>query len=325
MAVRNVRHLLLPIFLFGAPPAALAVEGPTAAGPIGGTDIRSALLPPPGVYGGVIGAVAQAFEFVDGSGDTIPILADGDLRKWVAGPFVYFVPDAKVLGGSVGVGAIVPLEQQCGHLFLLEPSACMSGNGDPYVEIDWSRSFGTLRPSKYPGAYPILQGLTVLTGFGVVFPVGTYDGLTPTSQALSIGNNTWDFAPTFGFTYTTRPILAEGTELSFRFFWNNYLENPFTHYSAGDLLDFEFALTERIGRIQVGVTGFYAFQDEDDEILGVRVPPDGRRAKNLELGPVVNYDIPALNSSIKIKGLTTLVTENTVQSWAIVAGWVRKF
>jgi hypothetical protein len=33
---------------------ALAVEGPTVAGPIGGNDIRSAVLPPPGLYGGVV-------------------------------------------------------------------------------------------------------------------------------------------------------------------------------------------------------------------------------------------------------------------------------
>ena len=53
-----------------------------------------------------------------------------------------------------------------------------------------------------------------------------------------------------------------------RFFWNNYLENRDTHYQTGDLLDLEFAVSERIGRFQVGVTGFYAFQVEDDELLG---------------------------------------------------------
>jgi hypothetical protein len=32
-----------------------AVEGATAAGPIGGRDIRSAILPPPGLYVGAVG------------------------------------------------------------------------------------------------------------------------------------------------------------------------------------------------------------------------------------------------------------------------------
>jgi hypothetical protein len=39
----------------------------------------------------------------------------------------------------------------------------------------------------------------------------------------------------------------------------------------------------------------------------------------------VNYDMPEYNSSIKIKALTTVVTENTVRSWAVVFGWFKKF
>jgi hypothetical protein len=303
----------------------VAVEGPTAAGPIGGTDIRSAILPPPGLYGGTFLAGAEAFDFVDGKGKTIPALRDANLSKELVGPFLYGVSDGKVFGGSIGLGALLPIGNQCGHLFIGQSDDCTRGPGDPYMEIDWSRSFGKLRPSKFPGALPIFEGLSVLGGFGVVFPGQAYNASDPLQQALSIANNTWDFAPTAGFTYTTRPILAEGTEISFRFFWNNYLENPATHYSTGDLLDFEFALTERIGRFQIGITGFYAFQDEDDRLFGARIPPDGRRTTNAQLAPIVNYDMPEYNSSIKVKALTTVVTENTVRSWAVVFGWFKKF
>jgi hypothetical protein len=323
--MQGARLLLTAAFLCAASTRVFAVEGPTAAGPIGGTDIRSAQLPPPGLYGGVILLGATAFDFVDGHGKTIPALAEAHLTKYLAGPFLYYVPDVKVLGGSLGIGGIVPLGDQCGHLFIGEPNDCTTGVGDPYAEIDWSRSFGKLRPSNYAGAYPILEGLTILAGFGVIFPVGTYDASDLTQQALSIGNNLWDFAPTVGFTYTTPPILAEGTELSARLFWNNYLENPTTHYQTGDLLDLEFAGSERIGRFQVGVTGFYAFQVEDDELLGVAIPPDGRRATILELGPVINFDMPEYSSSVKVKALATVIAENTVRSWGVVFGWVKKF
>ena len=308
---------------FGMP--ALAVEGPTAAGPIGGTDIRSAMLPPPGLYGGVILLGAGTLDFVDGRGDTIPALKDAHLAKELAGPFLYYVPEIKVLGGSIGFGAIIPAGNQCGQLFIGEPSRCQAGVGDPYVELDWSRSFGTLRPSKFPGAYPILQGLTIMTGFGAVLPAGTYDPSNLTQQAMSIGNNIWDFAPTVAFTYTTTPIFAEGTEISAKFYWNNYLENPATHYFTGDLLDLDFAVTEHIGRFQVGVAGFYAVQVEDDKLLGIAIPPDGRRADVLELGPVVNYDMPEYGSSVKVKALATLFAANTVTSWGVVFGWIKKF
>ena len=68
-----------------------------------------------------------------------------------------------------------------------------------------------------------------------------------------------------------------------------------------------------------------AFQVQDDELFGVPIPPDGRRTKNAQLGPILNYDIPVHNSSIKVKALTTVLTENTVKSWAVVFGWIKKF
>ena len=320
-----MRALLTAAFICAASAPVFAVEGPSAAGPLGGTDIRSALLPPPGLYGGIILVGGPAFDFVDGDGHTIPALREALLSKYLAGPFLYYVPNMKVLGGSIGLGGIVPIGSLCGHLFIGEPSDCTNGVGDPYVELDWSRTFGKLRPSKFPGAYPIFQGLTILVGFGVVFPAGTYDASDPTQQALSIGANIWDFAPTVGFTYTTPPIVAEGTEISFRFYWNNYSENPTTHYWTSDVLDLEFALTERIGRFQLGVTGLYFFQVGDDELFDVPIPPDGQRTKNVQLGPILNFDMPDHNSSVKVKALATIFTENTVRSWAVAFGWIKKF
>jgi hypothetical protein len=323
--MQGPRLLLIAIFLSGVCSPALAIESPAAAGPIGGTDIRSAVLPPPGLYGGVIVFGAGTLDFVDGNGKTIPALRDAHLKKQLAGPFLYYVPKIKLLGGSIGIGGIFPAGNQCGHLFIGTPSRCTVGVGDPYVEIDWSRSFGTLRPSKFPGAYPILQGLTMMAGFGVLLPMGTYDASDPTEQALSIGTNLWDFAPTVAFTYTTPPILAEGTEISAKLFWNNYLENPKTHYFTGDLLNLDFAVTEHIGRFQIGATGFYAVQVEDDKLFGAPIPPDGRRAAILQLGGIVSYDMPEHASSIKLKSFSSVFAENTDTFWGVAFGWIKKF
>jgi hypothetical protein len=305
--------LLLLAAVFGLIAPAHAIEGPAAAGPIGGTDIRSAMLPPPGLYGGTFALAAEAYDFLDGRGDSIPALKTMHLFKGVGAPFLFYVPNEKVLGGSIGIGALVPFGRTCGHLFIGENNECDWTVGDPYVEVDWSRSWAKPRPSKYPGDYPILQGLTVLAGFGTLFPAGNFDSTSLTTQALSLGQNTWDFAPTGGFTYTTPPILAEGTEFSFRTYWNNYLENPETHFHTGDLLDFEFALSEHIGRFQVGFAGFYAYQPEDDQLNGVRIPPDGNRAAVVEIGPVLAYDMPERDMSMKIKTATSIYSINTVE------------
>ena len=317
--------VLAVAFIWAACNRAWAIEGPTIAGPIGGTDIRSAQLPPPGLYGGLILLGATAFDFVDGKGNTIPALREAHLTKYLAGPFLYYVPDVKLLGGSVGLGGIVPAGEQCGRLFIGIPSDCNFGIGDPYVEIDWSRSFGTVRPSKFPGAFPILQGLTVLVGFGAVFPAGDYDPTDVTSQALSIGTNVYDFAPTVALTYTTRPILVEGTEFSAKAYLNNYLANPETDYSSGTLVNVDFAVSERIGRFQIGLAGFYVIQLADDKQFGIPIPPDGRRAEVLQLGGVLNYDIPEHFASLKVKGLTTVIAKNSVRSYGVVLGWIKKF
>jgi hypothetical protein len=283
------------------------------------------MLPPPGVYFGTVQLVARTIDFKDRNGDTVPGLEDAQLEKGVAGPFMYYIPETKVFGGTVAIAGIVPAGVICGHLFAGTSDDCDSGVGDPYVEVAWSRYFGTPRPSLYPGAYPVLEGLSVLVGFGTVIPLGRFDGADPLRQALSVGTNIWDFAPTAAFTYTTAPVLAEGTEFSAKIYWNNYLENPETDYFTGDLFNIDFAVSEHIGRWQVGVAGFYAWQVADDKISGVSIPPDGRRGAAFQIGGVVGYDMPEHGSSVKLKAIASPYAENTVTSWNAVLSWIKKY
>ncbi len=323
--MRNAQLFFAVALICGACTPALAVEGPSAAGPIGGTDIRTAQLPPPGLYGGAVLLGARAFNFVDGNGDTIPALSEARLTKKVFGPFFLYVPDIQVLGGSIGLAAFIPVGETCGRLFAATPKRCQAGVGDPYVEVAWSRSFATPRPSRFPGAFPILEGLTIGAGFGVVLPIGQYNALDPTSQALSAGSNIYDFAPNFAITYTTRPIIVEGTEFSAKAYWNNYLKNPATQYSSGSLINIDFAVSERIGRFQIGIAGFYAFQVTDDKQFGLAVASDGRRVEILSLGGVFAYDMPEHNAAVKIKALTSVIAANTAASGAVAISVIKKF
>ncbi len=159
-------------------------------------------------------------------------------------------------------------------LFGATPKRCIESLGDPYVELSWSRYFGTPRPSRYPGAFPIPEGLAVSVGFGMVIPTGRYSAVDATVQGLTIGNNIRDFAPIVGFTYTTKPIIAESTEITARLLWNNYLTNTATQYATGG---------------------------------------------------VVAYDLPEYGASMKVKVLRSIVNVNTVKSWGVVLGWIKKF
>ena len=73
------------------------------------------------------------------------------------------------------------------------------------------------------------------------------------------------------------------------------------------------------------MAGFYAWQIEDDELFGVPILPDGRRAKALQLGPIINYDMPESGSSLRLKSYKALHVRNTVTSWNVVFGWLKKF
>jgi|SRR6185312_6541898 len=304
--------------------AAEAAEGPVAAGPIGGTDIRSAALPPPGLYGGVIGLDSSVGEIHDGTGHPAPGLDAVDLNAKIAAPFLVYVPDAKVFGGSIGVLGVFSAGAECGRVFSITPSRCITGFGDPYFEAAWSRSFGQLRPSRDAGAFPILEGLSVLVGLGAVIPIGAYDAALQRFNGLSLGNKTLDVAPSVAVTYTTPPLLAEGTELSAKLYWNQYWENPVTQYKASPLVDVDFAVSEHVGRFQVGVAGVYIFQTGLDRVAGVVVPPDGRRLEYMAVGPVLNYDMPDLGAAIRVKALQTILAHNSGVSRVFVVGFAKK-
>ena len=329
--MRGSRRLWLLLTLLGVTTAALcganpvhAIEGNTAAGPIGGTDIRSALLPPPGVYGGIIGLGSRVREIKDGNGDDVPGLNAIQLTALIAAPIFIYVPDAKILDGSIGVFGAFPGGKECGQLISFVPRQCISGFGDPYFEVAWSRSFGQLRPSRYPGALPIMEGLTFGVSIGAVLPIGHYDAQLQQANGVTIGNNTFDIAPSLALTYTTPPILFEGTEFSAKMYWNNYLTNAETHYKAGSLIDIDFAISEHIGRFQVGIAGFYAFQVADDRIFGVPLQPDGRKLRYMTLGGVLNYDIPEIGAIFRVKALTTVIARNSVVSQTLVVGFAKK-
>ena len=303
-----------------------AVEGAAAAGPIGGSDIRSAILPSPGFYGGVVGLYNNVTQFHDGTGHPAPALNAVGLTDNIAGAFFLYVLDFKLFDGRIGLAGFVAGGQDCGQLVSAVPRRCTeTGLGDPYFELSWSRSFGQLRPPTVTGAFPIVQGLVLDFGIGALLPIGNYNQQLQEMNGVTLGNNTFDLAPSMAVTYTTPPLIADGTEFSAKFYWDNYATNPITQYHASQLLDVDFALTEHVGRFQVGPAGFYVFQTGMDRQNGVVVPPDGRRLEYMAVGGVINYDMAEYNSAIKFKANATVFSQNGVVAKLFVISFAKKF
>ena len=301
-----------------------AAEGTTVAGPIGGTDIRSAFLPSPGFYGAIISVGASAYQIRDGDGHPRAGLNAVGINAVSAGAVLLYVPDVKLFGGSIGFLGVIGAGSICGQIVSANPSRCRSGMGDPYVEMFWSRFYGFTRPSYDKNAFPIREGLVVGAGLGAVLPYGAYNSTIQASNGITVGSNTLDIAPSIAFTYTTPPLIAEGTEFSSKIYLNNYGTNPATDYKMGALVNVDFAVSEHIGRWQAGVTGYYLRQIDDDRRSGVVIAPDGRRAEVLSLGGVVSYDMPEARASIKFKARSSVFAYNSAMVTTFILGIAKK-
>jgi hypothetical protein len=323
-AVRALLRLVVATSLACWPLPSWAAEGSTVAGPIGGTDIRSAFHGPPGLYGAIITGGSSAYQLRDGAGQPRAGLDAVGIDALVAGTALIYVPDFKLFGGSVAFLGVAGGGSVCGQITSANPRRCRTGLGDLYTEVSWSRFFGFTRPSREKGAAPIREGLAISAGVGMMSPVGLYDARIQASNGVTVGSNTRDIAPSIAFTYTTPPLLAEGTEFSAKIYLNNYARNPDTDYRSGRNVNTDFAISEHIGRWQVGVAGYYLRQFEDDQRSGVRVAPDGRRSEVMSLGPVINYDLPEYRAAIKFKARSSVFAYNTAMVSAFYLTFAKK-
>jgi hypothetical protein len=323
-AVRVLLRLVLAIGVGCWTLPSWAAEGSTVAGPIGGTDIRSAFHGSPGLYGAIITGASNVYQLRDGSGNPRAGLDAVRIDAAVAGLAFIYVPDFKIFDGSVALLVVTGGGSVCGQITSANPRRCKTGFGDLYTEASWSRFFGFTRPSQEKGAAPIREGLAISAGIGMMSPVGLYDSRVQASNGVTVGSNTRDIAPSIAFTYTTPPLLAEGTEFSAKIYLNNYARNPDTDYRSGRNVNTDFAISEHIGRWQVGVGGYYLRQFEDDVRGGISVAPDGRRSQVLSLGPIINYDIPEYKAAIKFKVRTSVFAYNTAMVSAFYLTFAKK-
>ncbi len=289
---RSIRLWLVPLALMSCLEAgsAEAVEGLAATGPIGGTDIRVALMPPPGLYGVGVGI---GFPLGDLSlpSQTLPASGFG----FNGGIGLLNVYDAKFLGGTLASSVFAGYQDLCFGLKGTGKKPCSAGAMDVYSDLMLWNFF---IPDEHTTAsqetvFPIAYGLGIQAGFGVNFPTGAYDA----KDSVHVGSNVFDLAPNFSFTYTVPSILGPGlgqaTEFSGRASFNYYTENPDTNYQSGAIAALDFAVTQRWGNWQFGATGTAWTQVADDKIEGNRVGSDGRRASTVLLGPLISYDFLA--------------------------------
>ncbi len=293
-------------------------------GAIGISDIRAGDLPPPGLYGAASFVYVGNKMFFDRQNEPVAFLDGLRSTTRIGVATLLYVPKLKVFDGSIGLTAILGAGEVCGKILTGTKKRCIRGLRDPYIELAWSRFWGKIRFSEYAGAPPIKEGLSLKLGGSVIVPIGRYDVDLARSHGQTVGRNIWAFSPQAALTYTTPPILAEGTEFSTKFTFNTFPENSETHYKTGDLVNIDFAVTERIGRFQVGMAGNYYAQTEGDREFGILVQPGGRPAEDLSFGAVGLYSMPETKSAIKIRAMTSVYRNNLPRASSLSIGFIKK-
>ncbi|MCI3203520.1 MULTISPECIES: transporter [Pandoraea] len=280
-----------------------AAEGPAFGGPVGGSDIGAAYLPgASGFYGAAVAGYAHGDHFYGDNGKRADDTAIQNKSGVVAAGLLYVYP-VKWLGGTLGT--TVQGSLSTGNIHLNGVSQKYDGTGDLYSDLlIWSRYLGSADVAH--GAPP--TGLTVRVAYSMLFGTGRYDK----NAIVSTGRNVTYLIPNFALTYLTGPNwLGDGTEFSANFYWDIATKNRATGYLNGPVFDVDLAVSERIGKWQIGVAGYYATQMSGDQRDGLPIP-GGNKFGSAAIGPVIAYTIPEWKSSVKFKLQLPLYARNSM-------------
>lgn len=275
---------------------ALASEGVNYGGPVGGTDIGNAYLPPqPGLYGGVVAGLGSANKSYGDNGKRNPFV-NIDLNAGIAAAGLLYIYPVTLFGGTLGTGFAA--SYSAGHIGVNGASQNFRGVDDMYADI--------LVWSKHLSSGP--TGLTVKVGYSMVIPIGKYN----TTDLYTPGRNTYIYIPNAAVTYLTGPnFLGDGLEFSAHVFADIAGQNTAVHYKTGTVVDLDWAISEVFGRWQAGIAGYYARQINDDTMNGMVVAPNGNRLGVAAVGPVISYNIPEWKSNVKFKLTRPFYTRNS--------------
>jgi len=267
------------------PGNSFALQGIAPSGPIGGTDINQALLPPPGLYIGLVGGYMDFTGWIDNDGNKI----DAGDHATISAVGMAYVWDFQVFGGSILSSISSGYQDQKWSIGGSEEDH-FYGMIDIYSDIFyWGRFFPSEAFTSQPEGGRVPFGLAIGGGLGMTFPTGTYDD----GVANNIGSNVYTISPSISFTYTTPSLLGktlgDGTQFSTRIFYNEYTDQDDKNYRNGDIINIDYAVTQIKENWQYGITGAYYFQVQDDEFLDGTTGVENR-TRMFSVGPVVAYN-----------------------------------
>lgn len=273
---------------------------------LGTISSMAAVIPPPGTYYGHLNLYYDADATVPAS-NSIPLRELGNLttqadidlnvKFFASVPVPQWVAPRKVLGGSFGLGTIIPIGwQDIGvDVSVLQQLTLPDGQtfqrGGDFGLTDDTFSFGDPQPFMFIGWTHGSWHWKLASLLNV--PIGAYDA----DNLANMGFNRWAVDVHGAFTWLDPNIGFEvSSNAGFTFNW----ENPDTDYKTGTEFHVEFALMKHFSKeLQLGLVGYHYQQVTGDSGAGATLGPFKGRITGL--GPSLNYhfdvrDIPVSTS-----------------------------
>lgn len=288
--------------LFGFIAVLTAVPGlleaqPTAHYVPGVEGIKAATLPPPGVYVRDYNVFYFADRRNNEHGDEIPGL-DPEVFIYANVPRIIWITDQKLLGGFIGVDALVPLQYSSIKMGEFDDSTF--GVGDMFVEATLSWHTG-----EYDAAI----------GYGIWAPTGDFSATNPTRPGLGY----WTHMITAGVTWYTGENRQWAVSVLNRYEINH--EQKDTHITPGMAYTLEWGISYAVSKnIEAGLVGYYQQQIDSDTGSGASDEKDNVVA----IGPELSMFCPKLGLFASVRYNYEIASENRFQGHTVTITLTRR-
>lgn len=242
-----------------------ATEGGGSIYPVGAENYLCCALPPPGLYGMVLGQSYSANKVRDNDGNTVTP-SGFKVRANVIAPRLVWVTDTTIAGASLAVHAIVPLVD-----LKVTPAPGLSQHKTGIGDITFGPALG----------WHLSDKMHTLLALDFYAPTGDYSK----TNIANIGRNYWAVQPVVGFSYMDK----SGLNADVKGMYTYNFKNSDTDYRSGQELIADYSLGWGFGNgLVAGVGGYFYQQITNDKQGGARI--HGNKGRALAIGPSIKYD-----------------------------------
>jgi hypothetical protein len=264
--------------------------------------IKAASLPPPGVYIRDYNEFYYAGQVNDSQGNKIGA-ANPQAFVYANVPRLIWITDVKVLGGYLGVDALLPLVYT--DLKINTPHGLFDnhtfGIGDAFFEGTWSSH---------------LKQFDFSLGAGAWAPTGDYSPSNPTLAGLGY----WGEMLTAGLTWY--PDQAKRWALSVLNRYEINQEQKDTHITPGQVYTGEGGLSYGIAKtIDVGAIGYYQQKITSDTGNGA----SNERGRVAGVGPEISAFFPSITFGVSLRYAYEFMAEDRLQGHTFTLTLTKKF